>query len=84
GYLPGTLWLLAGGGRAGAGEGFIGLFISSRRNGAPLGEMIKKEMGNGPGTIPLFGCFFIMIIIPPGLALIVGKTLAESPGGGFT
>lgn len=57
------------------------LFISSRRNGASLGEMIKEEMGPVPGTIALFGCFLIMIIILAVLALIVVKALAESPWG---
>ena len=60
------------------------LFISSRRNGASLGEMIKEEMGPIPGTIALFGCFLIMIIILAVLALIVVKALAESPWGVFT
>lgn len=48
---------------AGAVQDFMVLFISSRRNGASLGEMIKEEMGPVPGTIALFGCFLIMIII---------------------
>ena len=60
------------------------LFISSRRNGASLGEMIKQEMGPVPGSIALFGCFLIMIIILAVLALIVVKALAESPWGVFT
>ncbi len=59
------------------------LFISSL-NGASLGEMIKEEMGPVPGTIALFGCFLIMIIILAVLALIVVKALAESPWGVFT
>ncbi|XNM61562.1 carbon starvation CstA family protein [Escherichia coli] len=37
GYLPGTLWLLAGVVLAGADvQDFMVLFISSRRNGASL------------------------------------------------
>ena len=84
GYLPGTLWLLAGVVLAGAVQDFMVLFISSRRNGASLGEMIKEEMGPVPGTIALFGCFLIMIIILAVLALIVVKALAESPWGVFT
>ncbi len=83
GYLPGTLWLLAGVVLAGAVQDFMVLFISSRRNGASLGEMIKEEMGPVPGTIALFGCFLIMIIILAVLALIVVKALAESPVGCF-
>ncbi|MGO2438159.1 MAG: carbon starvation CstA family protein, partial [Serratia proteamaculans] len=84
GYLPGTLWLLGGVVLAGAVQDFLVLFISSRRNGASLGEIIKKEMGPVPGTIALFGCFLIMIIILAVLALIVVKALAESPWGVFT
>lgn len=68
GYLPGTLWLLAGVVLAGAVQDFMVLFISSRRNGSSLGEMIKEEMGRVPGTIALFGCFLIMIIITAVLA----------------
>ncbi len=41
-------------------------------------------MGRIPGTIALFGCFLIMIIILAVLALIVVKALAESPWGMFT
>ncbi|TKJ89094.1 carbon starvation CstA family protein [Erwinia persicina] len=84
GYLPGVLWLLAGVVLAGAVQDFMVLFISQRRNGASLGEMIKNEMGPVPGTIALFGCFLIMIIILAVLALIVVKALAESPWGVFT
>ncbi|KAB8312911.1 carbon starvation protein A [Erwinia endophytica] len=84
GYLPGVLWLLAGVVLAGAVQDFMVLFISSRRNGASLGEMVKEEMGPVPGTIALFGCFVIMIIILAVLALIVVKALAESPWGVFT
>ncbi|MCX8649441.1 carbon starvation protein A [Gilliamella sp. B2776] len=84
GYLPGTLWLLAGVVFAGAVQDFMVLFLSSRRNGSSLGEMIKEEMGAFPGTIALFGCFLIMLIILAVLALIVVKALAESPWGVFT
>ncbi|RKS85156.1 carbon starvation protein CstA [Orbus hercynius] len=84
GYLPGTLWLLAGVVLAGAVQDFMVLFLSSRRNGASLGEMIKQELGQIPGTIALFGCFLIMLIILAVLALIVVKALAESPWGVFT
>lgn len=84
GYLPGTLWLLAGVVLAGAVQDFMVLFLSSRRNGSSLGEMIKQEMGKIPGTIALFGCFVIMLIILAVLALIVVKALAESPWGVFT
>ena len=84
GYLPGTLWLIAGVVLAGAVQDFMVLFMSTRRNGRSLGDMVREEMGKVPGTIALFGCFLIMIIILAVLALIVVKALAESPWGMFT
>ncbi|WP_263140452.1 carbon starvation CstA family protein [Pseudomonas sp. RIT-PI-AD] len=84
GYLPGTLWLIAGVVLAGAVQDFMVLFISTRRNGRSLGELVREEMGQVPGTIALFGAFLIMIIILAVLALIVVKALAESPWGMFT
>ncbi|WP_213875390.1 carbon starvation CstA family protein [Pseudomonas sp. dw_358] len=84
GYLPGTLWLIAGVVLAGAVQDFLVLFLSTRRNGRSLGDMVREEMGRIPGTIALFGCFLIMIIILAVLALIVVKALAESPWGIFT
>ena len=84
GYLPGTLWLIAGVVLAGAVQDFMVLFMSTRRNGRSLGDMVREEMGKIPGTIALFGCFLIMLIILAVLALIVVKALAESPWGMFT
>ncbi|MFT3779463.1 MAG: carbon starvation CstA family protein [Ottowia sp.] len=84
GYLPGTLWLIAGVVLAGAVQDFMVLFISTRRNGRSLGELVREEMGQVPGTIALFGAYLIMIIILGVLALIVVKALAESPWGMFT
>lgn len=84
GYLPGTLWLIAGVVLAGAVQDFMVLFLSTRRNGSSLGEMVKEEMGPIAGTIALFGCFLIMIIILAVLSLIVVNALAESPWGVFT
>ncbi|HEU5293474.1 MAG TPA: carbon starvation CstA family protein [Burkholderiaceae bacterium] len=84
GYLPGLLWILAGVVFAGAVQDFIVLFISTRRDGRSLGDLVKQEMGTIPGLIALFGAFMIMIIILAVLALIVVKALAESPWGTFT
>ncbi|HEY4663922.1 MAG TPA: carbon starvation CstA family protein [Comamonas sp.] len=84
GYLPGTLWLIAGVVLAGAVQDFMVLFISTRRNGRSLGELVREEMGQVPGTIALFGAYMIMVIILAVLALIVVKALAESPWGMFT
>ena len=84
GYLPGMLWILAGVVFAGAVQDFLVLFISSRRDGRSLGDLIKSEMGAVPGVIALFGAFMIMVIILAVLALIVVKALAHSPWGTFT
>jgi carbon starvation protein len=84
GYLPGMLWLLAGVVLAGAVQDFMVLFLSMRRDGRSLGELVRMEMGPVPGTIALFGAFMIMIIILAVLALIVVRALADSPWGMFT
>ncbi|MEA3538276.1 MAG: carbon starvation CstA family protein [Pseudomonadota bacterium] len=84
GYLPGTLWILAGVVLAGAVQDFMVLFISMRRDGRSLGELVRMEMGAVAGTIALFGTLMIMIILLAVLALIVVKALAESPWGMFT
>src|SRR5476649_2860453 len=84
GYLPGMLWILAGVVFAGAVQDFIVLFISMRRDGLSLGDLIKAELGEIPGMIALLGCFMIMVIILAVLALIVVKALTGSPWGSFT
>ena len=84
GYLPGMLWILAGVVFAGAVQEFMILFISTRRDGRSLGDLVKSELGAVPGVIALFGTFMIMVIILAVLALIVVKALAESPWGMFT
>ena len=83
GYMPGMLWLLAGVVLAGGVQDFIVLFISMRREGRSLGDLIKSELGQIPGIIALFGIFFIMLILLAVLALIVVKALAQSPWGTF-
>src|SRR5450759_688829 len=84
GYLPGTIWILAGVVAAGAVQDFIVLFLSVRRDGKSLGEMIKMELGPIPGALALVGVLAIMIIILAVLALIVVKALTASPWGLFT
>lgn len=84
GYLPGLLWLIVGVVFAGAVQDFVVLVLSSRRNGRSLGDLVREEMGQIPGTIALFGAFLIMIIILAVLAMVVVKALAVSPWGMFT
>jgi carbon starvation protein len=84
GYMPGMLWLPAGVVSAGTVQNFIVLFISTRREGRSLADLIKLEMGQAPGMIALFNTFFIMLILLAVLALIVVEALAELPWGTFT
>src|SRR5215510_9364185 len=84
GYLPGTMWILAGVVVAGAVQDMIVLFASVRRDGKSLGEMVKMELGPVPGSLALVGVLAIMIIILAVLSLIVVKALTSSPWGLFT
>lgn len=84
GYLPGMLWILAGVVFAGAVQDFVILFVSVRRDGRSLGDLIRTEMGPVAGVVALFGAFTIMIIILAVLAMIVVKALIHSPWGVFT
>jgi carbon starvation protein len=84
GYLPGTLWILVGVVLAGAVQDMLVLFVSVRRDGRSLGEMVKMELGPVPGSLALVGVLAIMIIILAVLALVVVKALADSPWGTFT
>jgi carbon starvation protein len=84
GYLPGTLWILAGVVFAGAVQDFLVLIFSVRRDGRSLGDMIRSEMGIFAGTVASIGVLLIMVILLAVLALIVVKALANSPWGLFT
>jgi carbon starvation protein len=84
GYLPGTLWILAGVVFAGAVQDLTVLFLSIRRDGRSLGDMVRSEMGPVAGGIALVGVLLIMIILLAVLALVVVKALVGSPWGTFT
>ena len=49
-FGPGMLWILVGVVLAGAVQDFMILFISTRRDGRSLGEMVKTEMGEVAGS----------------------------------
>lgn len=83
GYLPGTLWILAGAVFAGAIQDMTVLFLSTRRDGRSLGEMVRSEMGPAAGSIAGIGIVLISIIILAALALVVVKALVGSPWGTF-
>src|SRR6201997_1596386 len=84
GYLPGTLWLIVGVVFAGAVQDMVVLFLSTRRDGRSLGDMIRSEMGPVAGTIAGIGVLLICIIILAVLALVVVNALKQSPWGTFT
>jgi len=84
GYLPGTLWILAGVVFAGAVQDMTVLFLSTRRDGRSLGQMVRAEMGPTAGTIAGIGILLICIIILAVLALVVVQALKGSPWGTFT
>ncbi|MFI4979701.1 MAG: carbon starvation CstA family protein [Nevskiales bacterium] len=84
GYLPGTLWILAGVVFAGAVQDFVILFLSTRRDARSLGDMIRSEIGPVAGWVAMVGTLAIMLILLAVLALIVVKALAVSPWGTFT
>ena len=84
GYLPGMLWILFGVVFAGAVQDFMVLFLSTRRDGRSLGDMIRSEMGNAAGLVAMIGILAIMVILLAVLGLVVVKALATSPWGTFT
>jgi carbon starvation protein CstA len=84
GYLPGFLWILFGVILAGAVQDMLVLFLSVRRDGRSLGEMIRSELGNAAGYTAMVGILAIMVILLAVLALVVVKALAISPWGTFT
>jgi len=82
--LPGTLWIIFGVVFAGAVQDMMVLFVSMRRDGKSLGDIVKQELGTVPGVIASIGILMIMVIIMAVLALIVVKALVHSPWGTFT
>ena len=84
GYLPGMIWLLAGVVLAGAVQDFMVLFVSTRRDGRSLGELVNEGMGPPAGVIALVAFFIIMVIILAVLAMIVVIALTHSPWGTYT
>jgi carbon starvation protein len=83
GYLPGTLWILAGVVFAGAVQDMTVLFMSTRRDARSLGDIIRAEMGPTAGTVAGIGVLLICVIILAVLALVVVNALAHSPWGTF-
>src|SRR5579872_5818462 len=79
GYLPGTLWLIAGAAFAGCVQDFVILFCSIRRDGKTLGEMARDEVSKRGGLIAQLAVLTIMIILLAVVALVVVNALKSSP-----
>src|SRR3954465_10938679 len=84
GYLPGTLWIIAGAVLGGAVQDFIILFASMRRDGKSLGQMAREEIGKVGGFIALITVLLIMVILLAVVGLVVVNALKGSPWGAFT
>jgi len=84
GYLPGTLWVLAGAVFAGCVQDFVILLFSVRRDGKSLTEMAKEETGAIGGFIAYTAVIIILIILLAVVALVVVNALKDSPWGTFT
>jgi carbon starvation protein len=84
GYLPGTLWILAGAVFGGCVQDFVILLFSVRRDGKSLTEMAKDEVGRLGGFVSYVAVISIIVILLGVCALIVVNVLKASPWGTFT
>ena len=84
GYLPGTLWILAGAVFGGCVQDFVILLFSVRRDGKSLTEMAREEIGKVGGFIAYVAVLAIIVILLGVAALIVVNALKGSPWGTFT
>src|SRR6516164_734335 len=67
----------------GAVQDMTVLFLSTRRDGRSLGDIVRAEMGPIAGTIAGIGILMICVIVLAVLALVVVKALIGSPWGTF-
>jgi carbon starvation protein len=84
GYLPGTLWILAGAVFGGCVQDFVILFFSVRRDGKSLTEIARDEVGQLGGLVAYLAVISIIVLILGVTALIVVNALKSSPWGTFT
>ena len=84
GYLPGTLWLIAGAAFAGCVQDFVILFSSIRRDGKSLGQMAREEVSERGGFIAQLAVLAIMTILLAVIGLVVVSALKSSPWATFT
>ncbi len=84
GYLPGTMWVLAGAVFAGCVQDFVILLFSVRRDGKSLTEMARDEIGRVGGFVAYAAVIAILTILLGVVALIVVNALKSSPWATFT
>jgi carbon starvation protein len=84
GYLPGTIWIIIGACLSGCVQDYLVLWISTRRRGRSLGQMVRDELGSVGGAAAIIGIITIMMILLAVLALVVVQALAQSPWGVFS
>jgi carbon starvation protein len=84
GYLPGTLWILAGAVFGGCVQDFVILLFSVRRDGKSLTEMAREEVGRLGGLVAYLAVISIIVILLGVCALVVVNALKASPWGTFT
>jgi len=84
GYLPGTLWILAGAVFGGCVQDFVILLFSVRRDGKSLTEMAREEVGRAGGLVAYLAVISIIVILLGAGSLIVVNALKASPWGVFT
>ncbi|BBX97722.1 carbon starvation CstA family protein [Mycobacterium lacus] len=84
GYLPSAIWIVVGAVFAGCVQDYLVLWISTRRRGRSLGQMVRDELGATAGVAALIGVPVIITIVIAVLALVVVRALAKSPWGVFS
>ncbi|KEC31252.1 carbon starvation CstA family protein [Mycobacterium tuberculosis] len=84
GYLPSSIWIVVGAVLAGCVQDYLVLWISVRRRGRSLGQMVRDELGATAGVAALVGIPVIITIVIAVLALVVVRALAKSPWGVFS
>jgi carbon starvation protein len=84
GYLPGTLWILAGAVFGGCVQDFVILLFSVRRDGKSLTEIAREEIGRVGGLVAYIAVISIIVILLGVCGLVVVNALKSSPWGTFT
>ena len=84
GYLPGTLWILAGAVFGGCVQDFVILLFSVRRDGNRLPKWHGTKLDALGGLVAYVAVISIIVILLGVCALVVVNALKASPWGTFT